>query len=150
MGKKWFLKDGGKYCCNSLLCLNYLINSVLLIIIIQYIYSPVYFLRQIPIIMLVVEVPHDLIASSTSNMQSSKEESSAVSGEQDVNLLNDMASLEDSALQKCLVVKNDSSSSTKSVRIDISFKTPSHTGLQTSGLVIHIWNIAYFTFWILS
>ncbi|XP_023540334.1 uncharacterized protein LOC111800741 isoform X1 [Cucurbita pepo subsp. pepo] len=89
----------------------------------------------IPIIMLVVEVPHDLIASSTSNMQSSKEESSAVSGEQDVNLLNDMASLEDSALQKCLVVKNDSSSSTKSVRIDISFKTPSHTGLQTSGLV---------------
>lgn len=40
MGKKWFFKDGGKYCCNCLLCLTYLINSVLLIIdIIPYICS---------------------------------------------------------------------------------------------------------------
>ncbi|XP_022144393.1 uncharacterized protein LOC111014060 isoform X2 [Momordica charantia] len=88
----------------------------------------------IPIIMLVVEVPHDLITSSTSNMQSPKEESSAITGEQDVNILNDMTGLEDSALPKCLEVY-DSSMSTKSVRIDISFKTPSHTGLQTSELV---------------
>ncbi|KGN56351.1 uncharacterized protein LOC101221970 isoform X3 [Cucumis sativus] len=89
----------------------------------------------IPIIMLVVEVPHELVTSSTSNMQSPKEESSAVSGEQDANNLNDMASLEDSILPKCLEVNYDSSISTKSVRIDISFKTPSHTGLQTSELV---------------
>lgn len=88
--------------------------------------------------MLVVEVPHDLITSSTSNMQSPKEESSAVSGEQDVNILNDIGSLEVSTLPKCLEVNCDSSISTKSVRIDISFKTPSHTGLQTSELVIRL------------
>lgn len=96
--------------------------------------------------MLVVEVPHDLITSSTSTMQSPKEDNSAVSGEQDANNLNDMTSLEDSALPKCLEVNYDSSINTKSVRIDISFKTPSHTGLQTSELVIHIWSIACFTF----
>ncbi|XP_023527216.1 uncharacterized protein LOC111790524 isoform X3 [Cucurbita pepo subsp. pepo] len=89
----------------------------------------------IPIIMLVVEVPHDLIILPTSNMQSPKEESSAVSGKQDVNILNNMAGLEDSALPKCFEVNYDTSISTKSVRIDISFKTPSHTGLQTSELV---------------
>ena len=96
--------------------------------------------------MLVVEVPHELVTSSTSNMQSPKEESSAVSGEQDANNLNDMASLEDSILPKCLEVNYDSSISTKSVRIDISFKTPSHTGLQTSELVIHNWRIVYLVF----
>ena len=90
--------------------------------------------------MLVVEVPHDLIILPTSNMQSPKEESSAVSGKQDVNILNNMAGLEDSALPKCFEVNYDTSISTKSVRIDISFKTPSHTGLQTSELVsiVHI------------
>lgn len=124
-----------------------LFNTVLLIMDIYFAIHLLisFFLGQIPIIMLVVEVPHDLITSSTSNMQSPKEESSAITGEQDVNILNDMTGLEDSALPKCLEVY-DSSMSTKSVRIDISFKTPSHTGLQTSELVIQICNIAYLTF----
>ncbi|KAK2433071.1 Nucleotidyltransferase family protein [Trifolium repens] len=61
----------------------------------------------IPIIMLVVEVPEDVITSSAPTLHSLKEKSHCTTGEHD----------------------------SKSVRVDISFKSPSHTGLQTTGMV---------------
>lgn len=85
--------------------------------------------------MLVVEVPCDLIASSASNVQSPKEEPSHVSGEQDSNVQPDVVVLEESSLPKCSQMNNDTIKDSISVRLDISFKSPSHTGLQTTELV---------------
>ncbi|XP_062091560.1 uncharacterized protein LOC133797618 isoform X2 [Humulus lupulus] len=89
----------------------------------------------IPIIMLVVEVPCDLIASSSSNVQSPKEEPSHLSLEQGSNVHPDVVVLEESALPKCSQMNNDTKKDSISVRLDISFKSPSHTGLQTTELV---------------
>ena len=86
--------------------------------------------------MLVVEVPHDLITSSASNVQSPKEETTHVPGEQGSNVQSDIVVLEDAVLTKCIQIDHDTTNDSKSVRIDISFKSPSHTGLQTTELVI--------------
>ena len=85
--------------------------------------------------MLVVEVPNDLIASSTSNVQSPKEEPPLMSGEQGSNVQSDAVVLEDSSLPKCTQINYDTTKDSISVRLDISFKSPSHTGLQTTELV---------------
>lgn len=89
----------------------------------------------IPIIMLVVEVPRDLIASSASNVQSPKEEPPHMSGEQGSHVNSSVVALEESALPKCSQINYDATNDSVSVRIDISFKSPSHTGLQTTELV---------------
>ncbi|KAL5539403.1 hypothetical protein UlMin_044722 [Ulmus minor] len=89
----------------------------------------------IPIIMLVVEVPCDLIVSSNSNVQSPKEVPSHMCGEQGSNVHPDVVVLEESALQKCSQINDNPNKDSISVRLDISFKSPSHTGLQTTGLV---------------
>ncbi|XP_030966508.1 uncharacterized protein LOC115987155 isoform X3 [Quercus lobata] len=89
----------------------------------------------IPIIKLVVEVPHDLITSSASNVQSPKEETTHMNGEQGNNVYSDTVVLEDSALPKCAQIDCDTTNDSKSVCLDISFKSPSHTGLQTTKLV---------------
>nr|XP_048335149.1 uncharacterized protein LOC107424179 isoform X1 [Ziziphus jujuba var. spinosa] len=89
----------------------------------------------IPIIMLVVEVPNDLIASSASNVQSPKEKPPHISGEQGSNLQSDVVVLEDSSLPKCTQMNYDTPRDSVSVRLDISFKSLSHTGLQTTELV---------------
>lgn len=86
--------------------------------------------------MLVVEVPHDLITSSASNVQSPKEETTHMNGEHGNNVYSDTVVLEDSALPKCAQIDCDTTNDSKSVRLDISFKSPSHTGLQTTKLVI--------------
>lgn len=86
--------------------------------------------------MLVVEVPHDLITSSASNVQSPKEETTHVTGEQGNSVQSDTVVLEDAALTKCTQIDHDTANDSKSVRIDISFKSQSHTGLQTTELVI--------------
>ena len=83
--------------------------------------------------MLVVEVPHDLIISAASNVQTLKEEPTKVNGEQD------MIGLENSALPKCTHISNEKGNDAKAVRLDISFKSPSHTGLQTTELVAFDW-----------
>lgn len=83
--------------------------------------------------MLVVEVPVD--ASSTSNVQSPKEELAPMSGEQGSNVQSDVVVLEESALPKCSQINYDTNKDSISVRLDISFKSPSHTGLQTTELV---------------
>lgn len=89
--------------------------------------------------MLVVEVPYDVITSSAPILQSPIEEPTCTTGGHGNDVYSDMTPLEDSvslALPKCSQINIDSTKDSKSVRIDISFKTPSHTGLQTSELVI--------------
>ncbi|KAL9669630.1 hypothetical protein QQ045_007177 [Rhodiola kirilowii] len=70
----------------------------------------------IPIIMLVVDVPHDLVTSLSSDVRTVNAESS------------------DIAAEPVHVFATDSVCS-ESVRLDISFKSQSHTGLQTTDLV---------------
>lgn len=83
-----------------------------------------------------VEVPHDLITSSASNVQSPKEETTLVTVEPGNNGHSDTVVFEDSAPAKCTQMDYNTNIDSKSVRIDISFKSPSHTGLQTTELVI--------------
>ena len=85
--------------------------------------------------MLVVEVPRDFIASSSSNVQSPKEELGHMSGEQGSSAHSDVVVLEESALPKSSQINQDTHKDSISVRLDISFKSPSHTGLQTTELV---------------
>ncbi|RDY06872.1 Non-canonical poly(A) RNA polymerase protein Trf4-1, partial [Mucuna pruriens] len=87
---------------------------------------------QIPIIMLVVEVPRDVITSFT--IQSLNEEPHCTPGEHGNDNHSDTIQLEDSALPKGSQMKFDALKS-KSIRLDISFKSPSHTGLQTTEMV---------------
>ncbi|PQM40704.1 uncharacterized protein Pyn_02805 [Prunus yedoensis var. nudiflora] len=61
----------------------------------------------IPIIMLVVEVPRDLIASSASNVQSPKEEPPPHVGEQGSHVNSSVVVLEESALPKCSQINYD-------------------------------------------
>ncbi|KAK3018176.1 hypothetical protein RJ639_002794 [Escallonia herrerae] len=90
----------------------------------------------IPIIMLVVEVPHDVIGTSASIVHM-KEELSRHSGVEGNAFQADTAGIEISASPKCST-NNINSKGVKSVRIDISFKSPLHTGLQTTELVLLI------------
>ncbi|MED6107397.1 hypothetical protein PIB30_013509 [Stylosanthes scabra] len=89
----------------------------------------------IPIIMLVVEVPREVISSSTSMVQSLKEEPHCTHNEHGNDSHSDAIQLEDLSLQKSSGINFDSSKESKSVRLDISFKSPSHTGLQTTEMV---------------
>lgn len=88
--------------------------------------------------MLVVEVPHDVITSigNTSITHTSKIESAQVKEEQGSIIYSDMMGLAEASLPLCSKMKNDDGTDKKSVRLDISFKSPSHTGLQTTELVI--------------
>ncbi|KAK3435114.1 hypothetical protein EUGRSUZ_D02494 [Eucalyptus grandis] len=89
----------------------------------------------IPIIMLVVEVPQDLVSSSASSVQSPKEEPSH-NGQELSNLAQAHSDVqEDSAPQVCPQTNYNNTDSSKSVRLDISFESASHTGLQTAELV---------------
>ncbi|XP_050204087.1 uncharacterized protein LOC126654076 isoform X2 [Mercurialis annua] len=89
----------------------------------------------IPIIMLVVEVPGDLINSAASSMHSPKDEPTLLIAENENNVHPDTVSSEESSSPKCLQVNHDSSKDVKSIRLDVSFKSLSHTGLQTTELV---------------
>lgn len=89
----------------------------------------------IPIIMLVVEVPCDLI-STPSNVQTAKEEAEKVASDKGKAFQSDAASTESTASPtKWSKIGYDSNDEFKSVRLDISFKSATHTGLQTTGLV---------------
>ncbi|KAK6142937.1 hypothetical protein DH2020_023285 [Rehmannia glutinosa] len=87
----------------------------------------------IPIIMLVVEVPHDLI-STLSNVQTPKEEADKLASEGG-NLFKTDSTTSEVTTPNWSMKRNDINDGFKSVRIDISFKSPTHTGLQTTGLV---------------
>ncbi|XP_049380095.1 uncharacterized protein LOC125844799 isoform X1 [Solanum stenotomum] len=88
----------------------------------------------IPIIMLVVEVPHDLISSSLSNLQTPKAEPTQLTVEED-NTFQADSTCSDSSSSPQWSKMNESVKDVKAVRLDISFKSPSHTGLQTTELV---------------
>lgn len=85
----------------------------------------------IPIIMVVVEVPCDLIVT---HLPIPKEKPVQVSNEQDKISVADTDISESSVLPE-RSNNNTAKGQTKSVRLDISFKSPSHTGLQTTELV---------------
>ncbi|XP_020553321.1 uncharacterized protein LOC105173333 isoform X1 [Sesamum indicum] len=89
----------------------------------------------IPIIMLVVEVPLALISTTMSNVQTPKEEADQVASEDGNPFQTDAASLEGTTSPKWSKIRNGANDGFKSVRLDISFKSPTHTGLQTTGLV---------------
>ncbi|XP_027335017.1 uncharacterized protein LOC113849355 [Abrus precatorius] len=88
----------------------------------------------IPIIMLVVEVPQDVIISLDPMIQSLKEELHCMHGEHGNGNHSEIVHLEESALSKGSQMNFDALKS-KSIRLDISFKSPSHTGLQTTEMV---------------
>lgn len=89
----------------------------------------------IPIIRLVVEVPSDLIISAAHIVQSPKDEHVQINGEQGKGVHSDVPDLEDSASAWCIKMNSDNMKDVKSVHLDISFKSSSHTGLQTTELV---------------
>ncbi|XP_025887463.1 uncharacterized protein [Solanum lycopersicum] len=88
----------------------------------------------IPIIMLVVEVPHDLISSSLSNLQTPKAEPTELTVEEG-NTFQADSTCSDSSSSPQWSKMNECVKDVKAVRLDISFKSPSHTGLQTTELV---------------
>ncbi|OMP00684.1 PAP/25A-associated [Corchorus olitorius] len=89
----------------------------------------------IPIIMLVVEVPDDLISTGASNVQSPTDDHLETNVEHGNPAHSDTVVLEDSTSPKGSQVNYGNTKDVKSVRLDISFKSPSHTGLQTTELV---------------
>ena len=95
--------------------------------------------------MLVVEVPQDLIASSASNGQASKEESVQKTSKENNSFQADPTGLATGASNKCCHMKYEMEKDVKSVRLDISFKSPSHTGLQTTELVHLGFTILFFS-----
>lgn len=85
--------------------------------------------------MLVVEVPSDLF-STPSNVQTPKEEADHVASDRGKPFHSDAESTESTASPNWSKIGNGSNDEFKSVRLDISFKSSTHTGLQTTGLVI--------------
>lgn len=85
--------------------------------------------------MLVMEVPHDLVTNATSTISTLKEEPTKVTSEGDAPSQTNMVDLESFTSVKCSTMNHDDDKDMKSIRIDISFKSPSHTGLQTTELV---------------
>ncbi|PPS07955.1 hypothetical protein GOBAR_AA12696 [Gossypium barbadense] len=147
------------YCCMTVLNLAsvslFLCNtSVKIVVLIRYIavtfwkidiviifqHAARYLANQewIPIIMLVVEVPGDLITSASSNVQSPTDEQIDRTAEHGDHAHSDTVALDDSASPKCSQINYGNTKAVKSVRLDISFKSPSHTGLQTTELVLLI------------
>ncbi|KAG1360849.1 hypothetical protein COCNU_09G003120 [Cocos nucifera] len=90
----------------------------------------------IPVIMLVAEVPHDINLSNenSSIVESPKAYSTKRPGNQSIPGP-DLCSSDNTSWSTCSKMKLDEPIDMKSIRLDISFKSSSHTGLQTSELV---------------
>ncbi|WVZ79006.1 hypothetical protein U9M48_026637 [Paspalum notatum var. saurae] len=91
----------------------------------------------IPVIMLVADVPCDTNMSNeySSVLDSSQEYSVNAIGEQGSPPRSDTSSSEGSSMLVCSKLNKDDCDIVQSIRLDISFKSPSHTGLQTTELV---------------
>ncbi|XP_015694239.1 uncharacterized protein LOC102706205 isoform X2 [Oryza brachyantha] len=92
----------------------------------------------IPVIMLVAQVPCDTNLSSeySSVLDSSPDQLSInVLGDQGSPPRSDNSSSEGSSMPLCSRANKDDGNVVQSIRLDISFKSPSHTGLQTTELV---------------
>lgn len=87
--------------------------------------------------MLVAEVPCDMnmFNEYSSVLDSSQEHSVNVLGEQGSPPHSDNSSSEGSNMLMCSKMIKDDCDVLQSIRLDISFKSPSHTGLQTAELV---------------
>ncbi|EEC81146.1 hypothetical protein OsI_24054 [Oryza sativa Indica Group] len=95
----------------------------------------------IPVIMLVAQVPCDTNLSSeySSVLDSSHEQLSInVLGDQGSPSRSDNSSSEGSSMPMCSRINKDDGNVVQSIRLDISFKSPSHTGLQTTELVCEL------------
>ncbi|GJN39081.1 hypothetical protein PR202_gb28175 [Eleusine coracana subsp. coracana] len=92
---------------------------------------------QIPVIMLVADVPCDTNTSSEypSVLDSSQEYPVNMIGEQGSPPRSDTSSSEGSNMLACSKMNKDDCDTVQSIRLDISFKSASHTGLQTTELV---------------
>ncbi|XP_066350423.1 uncharacterized protein [Miscanthus floridulus] len=91
----------------------------------------------IPVIMLVADVPCDTNMSNeySSVLDGSQEYSVNMLGEQGSPPRSDTSSSEGSNMLVCSKLNKDDCDIVQSIRLDISFKSPSHTGLQTAELV---------------
>jgi hypothetical protein len=89
--------------------------------------------------MLVADVPCETNTSSEypSVLDSSQEYSVNMLGEQGSLPRSDTSSSEGSNILVCPKMNKDDCDTVQSIRLDISFKSPSHTGLQTTELVNH-------------
>lgn len=89
----------------------------------------------IPVIMLAADVPHDINLSheNSSIADAPEAHSTQMPGKHSIPGL-DLSSSESTCSSMCSKMKDDAVD-VKSIRLDISFKSPSHTGLQTSELV---------------
>jgi hypothetical protein len=87
--------------------------------------------------MLVADVPCDTNTFNeySSVLDSSQEYSVNVLGEQGSPPQSDTSSSEGSAMLVSSKLNKDDCDIVQSIRLDISFKSPSHTGLQTTELV---------------
>jgi len=83
--------------------------------------------------MLEVDVPHDLVTASASSLHPSFSEQNQLNNGQVVDQ-NDIISSDNAPSPNCSEIS--CSKDALSVRLDISFKSPSHTGLQTTELVL--------------
>ncbi|XP_038970781.1 uncharacterized protein LOC103712263 isoform X2 [Phoenix dactylifera] len=90
----------------------------------------------IPVIMLVAEVAHDINLSNenSSIVESPEACSTKMPGKQSIPGP-DLCSSVNTSWPMCSKMKKDDPFDVKSIHLDISFKSPSHTGLQTSELV---------------
>jgi len=87
--------------------------------------------------MLVADVPCDTNMSNeySSVLDGSQEYSVNMLGEQGSPPRSDTSSSEGSNMLVCSKLNKDDCDIVQSIRLDISFKSPSHTGLQTAELV---------------
>ncbi|KAK8456121.1 hypothetical protein SEVIR_4G280100v4 [Setaria viridis] len=94
----------------------------------------------IPVIMLVADVPCDtnMFNEYSSVLDSSQEYSVNVLGEQGSPPRSDTSSSEGSNMLVSSKLNKDDCDIVQSIRLDISFKSPSHTGLQTTELVCEL------------
>uniref|UniRef100_A0A0D9WT28 Polymerase nucleotidyl transferase domain-containing protein n=1 Tax=Leersia perrieri TaxID=77586 RepID=A0A0D9WT28_9ORYZ len=92
----------------------------------------------IPVIMLVAQVPCDTnLSIEYSSVLDSSQEQLAINvlGEQGSPPRSDNSSSEGSSMPMCSRINKDDGNVVQSIRLDISFKSSSHTGLQTTELV---------------
>ena len=85
--------------------------------------------------MLVVEVPKEFITPAASTISTLKEEQAKMISEGGNPFRTNLVNLESSISSKCSNMNHEDDKDMKSIRVDISFKSPSHTGLQTTELV---------------
>ncbi|KAF3780648.1 Non-canonical poly(A) RNA polymerase [Nymphaea thermarum] len=90
----------------------------------------------IPVIMLVAEVPEDLISrNGNTSVQESRGDGGQVSPDRGTPVGSEISNSENLASPTFVRIEPSHDIDMKSIRLDISFQSPTHTGLQTTELV---------------